>query len=164
MAKRNKNQKSFSSKTAGTVSGTTQTRESKSMSPIDIALLALTAAGHPVDDLPDLRGMVRGAPCILHPRVRLRHRPEQSLGHFARIAHRLLGFAHLYIDGSPGLARTKKTWQLTAAGIRCCLRVCHQCLFDRYLSSGNRGDLSLLSGVVCHHDHPHGPDDRSATS
>ena len=45
MAKRNKNQKSFSSKTAGTVSGTTQTRESKSMSPIDIALLALTAAG-----------------------------------------------------------------------------------------------------------------------
>ena len=47
MAKRNKSQKPLSSKTAGTASSTTPTptRESKSMSPIDIALLALAAAG-----------------------------------------------------------------------------------------------------------------------
>ena len=45
MAKRNKNQKSFSPKRTGTAPGTLQTPGSGFMSPIDIALLALAAGG-----------------------------------------------------------------------------------------------------------------------
>ena len=45
MAKRNKSQKSFSSKSPGMPSSTNQAHDTRPMSPLDIALLALAAAG-----------------------------------------------------------------------------------------------------------------------